>query len=75
MCVRGAVCAATSSLRISFVLFLAAGDNASAYTTMFAVHGTPTFLDRAERIAYNALPATCKLPRVRVNACFVRISL
>jgi len=29
-----------------------------SYETMFSVHGNPAFADRAERIAFNALPAT-----------------
>lgn len=29
-----------------------------SYATMFSVHGDVQFIDRAERIAYNALPAT-----------------
>ena len=29
-----------------------------SYTTMYAVHGDPRFADRAEKIAFNALPAT-----------------
>ena len=34
-----------------------------SYTTMFSVHGDLTFADRAERIAYNALPATWASPK------------
>jgi len=33
-----------------------------SYNTMFAIHGDPAFADRAERIAYNALPATWASP-------------
>merc|ERR1719161_279999 len=33
-----------------------------SYNTMFSIHGEPSFADRAERIAYNALPATCASP-------------
>eukprot|EP00927_Polykrikos_kofoidii_P008296 TRINITY_DN13439_c0_g1_i1.p1 TRINITY_DN13439_c0_g1~~TRINITY_DN13439_c0_g1_i1.p1 ORF type:complete len:876 (+),score=127.69 TRINITY_DN13439_c0_g1_i1:102-2630(+) len=33
-----------------------------SYNTMFAIHGEPAFADRAERIAYNALPATWASP-------------
>merc|ERR1712084_138693 len=33
-----------------------------SYNTMFSVHGEPAFADRAERIAYNALPATFASP-------------
>ena len=34
-----------------------------SYELMFAVHGNPAFADRAERIAYNALPATWASPK------------
>ncbi len=34
-----------------------------SYNTMFSVHGDVAFADRAERIAYNALPATWSSPR------------
>jgi len=34
-----------------------------SYNTMFAVHGDPRFADRAELIAYNALPATWASPK------------
>jgi len=34
-----------------------------SYTTMFSVHGDVRFADRAERISYNALPATWASPR------------
>ena len=33
-----------------------------SYNTMFSVHGDVSFADRAERIAYNALPATWASP-------------
>merc|ERR1719161_1408265 len=33
-----------------------------SYNTMFSIHGEPSFADRAERIAYNALPATWASP-------------
>eukprot|EP00055_Hartaetosiga_balthica_P003476 m.7939 g.7939 ORF g.7939 m.7939 type:complete len:757 (-) comp2967_c0_seq1:2258-4528(-) len=34
-----------------------------SYNTLFSVHGDVMFADRAERIAYNALPATWASPR------------
>lgn len=34
-----------------------------SYNTMFSVHGDVEFADRAERIAYNALPATWASPK------------
>eukprot|EP00048_Salpingoeca_helianthica_P000580 m.42587 g.42587 ORF g.42587 m.42587 type:complete len:742 (+) comp10676_c0_seq1:42-2267(+) len=34
-----------------------------SYTTLFSVHGDIAFADRAERIAFNALPATFSSPR------------
>lgn len=34
-----------------------------SYTTMYAAHGDVDFADRAERIAYNALPATWASPK------------
>ena len=34
-----------------------------SYNTMFSVHGDTAFADRAERIAYNALPATWASPK------------
>merc|ERR1719445_53864 len=34
-----------------------------SYTTMFSVHGDVLFADRAEKIAYNAMPATWASPR------------
>lgn len=34
-----------------------------SYNTMFSIHGEPAFADRAERIAYNALPATWASPK------------
>ena len=34
-----------------------------SYNTMFSVHGDVSFADRAERIAYNALPATWASPK------------
>ena len=34
-----------------------------SYETMFAVHGDTSFADRAERITFNALPATWASPR------------
>lgn len=34
-----------------------------SYNVMFSVHGDPSFAERAERIAYNALPATWASPR------------
>eukprot|EP00873_Tetraselmis_striata_P001277 jgi/Tetstr1/421541/TSEL_012488.t1 len=34
-----------------------------SYTTMFGVFGEPAYADRAERIAFNALPATWASPR------------
>eukprot|EP00051_Salpingoeca_urceolata_P028392 m.486606 g.486606 ORF g.486606 m.486606 type:complete len:766 (+) comp24518_c0_seq1:130-2427(+) len=34
-----------------------------SYTTMFSVHGDLAFADRAERIAFNALPATWASPK------------
>ena len=34
-----------------------------SYNTMFATHGDVIFADRAERIAYNALPATWASPK------------
>ena len=33
-----------------------------SYTTLFSTHGDVAFADRAERIAYNALPATWASP-------------
>jgi len=33
-----------------------------SYNTMFSIHGEPAFADRAEQIAYNALPATWASP-------------
>ena len=33
------------------------------YTTLFSIHGDVMFADRAERIAFNALPATFASPR------------
>ena len=33
-----------------------------SYGVMFSIHGDPVFADRAERIAYNALPATWASP-------------
>lgn len=33
-----------------------------SYTTMFSIHGDLKFADRAEKIAYNALPATWASP-------------
>ena len=34
-----------------------------SYTTMFSIHGDVVFADRAEQIAYNALPATWASPK------------
>ena len=34
-----------------------------SYTTMFGVHGSVPFADRAERIAHNAMPATWASPK------------
>ena len=34
-----------------------------SWTTMFQVHGDTRFADRAERVAFNALPATWASPR------------
>eukprot|EP00929_Paragymnodinium_shiwhaense_P051141 TRINITY_DN2575_c0_g1_i4.p1 TRINITY_DN2575_c0_g1~~TRINITY_DN2575_c0_g1_i4.p1 ORF type:complete len:413 (+),score=95.01 TRINITY_DN2575_c0_g1_i4:97-1335(+) len=50
-----------------------------SYNTMFYIHGDAAFADRAERIAYNALPATWASPKggdmssllLYVALCFV----
>lgn len=34
-----------------------------SYNVMFGIHGEPRYADRAERIAYNALPATWASPK------------
>jgi len=38
------------------------GEAMFSYNTMFSIHGEPSFADRAEQIAYNALPATWASP-------------